>query len=153
MIPFLLPSWWKLAATGAIVVVIAAGAWKLRHGGLVDGRNEVRAEWQAKNLSDSENARLREQAAQKSNERVDRDYQTQKARLTADKRLTDSKLRDFATASADTDTSTSSRTDDPYRDIAHQCAAAIGLLDDYAKGVAGKATALQDYTRAVCLAK
>ena len=155
MIPFLLPSWWKLAASGAIVVAIAGGAWKLRHGGLVDGRNQIRAEWNAEKLASSENARLREQAAQKSNERVDRDYQTQKALLTADKRLTDSKLRELQATlkPADNVASTTPGTDDPRNAIIDSCAAALVGMDEYAKGVALKAIGLQRYTSEVCLAK
>ena len=155
MIPFLLPSWWKLAASGAIVVVIAAGAWKLRHGGLVDGRNEVRAEWQAKNLSDSENARLREQAAQKSNERVDREYQIAKDRLAIDSRANADKLRELQATlkPADNTAGTTSRTDDPRDSIIDQCATALNSLDGYAKSVASKATALQEFSRSVCLVK
>ena len=157
MIPVLalLPSWWKLAASGAIVVAIAGGAWKLRHGGLVDGRNEVRAEWQAEKLASSENARLREQAAQKSNERVDREYQTQKARILADGLANADKLRELQATlkPADNTASTPSGTDDPRNAIIDSCAAALVGMDEYAKGVALKAIGLQRYTTAVCLAK
>ena len=153
MIPFLLPSWWKLAASGAIVVAIVGGAWKLRHGGLVDGRNEVRAEWQAKNLSDSENARLREQAAQKSNESINREYQTAKTRLVADSRANSDKLRDLQDTlkPADSIASTTSGADDPRDSIIDQCATVVVELDRYAKGVALTASGLQGYAREVCI--
>ena len=153
MFPFILP-WWKLAAGGVVLVALAGGAWKLRHNGLVAGRAEVQTQWTAEKLATSETARLREQAAQKTVERVDREYQIQKSRLAADGRANADKLRDFKTAiSADTKPSTTSGADDPYPAIASQCASALGVLDEYAKSVAGKATALQDYTREVCLVK
>ena len=155
MIPFLLPSWWKLAASGAIVVVIAGGAWKLRHSGLVDGRTEVRAEWNAEKLASNENARLREQAALKNNERIDRDYQTQKARILADGLANADKLRDLQATlkPADNVTSTTPGINDPRDSIIDQCATALNSLDGYAKSVALTAIGLQRYTTEVCLAK
>ena len=150
-----LPSWWKLAAIGMVAVALAGGAWKLRHGGLVDGRAEVRAEWNSERLAASETARLREQAAQKANERIDHDYQTAKNRLAIDKRATDDSLRDLKAAikPADSIASATSGTDDPRDTIIDSCAAALVGMDEYAKGVALKAIGLQDYTRSVCLAK
>lgn len=153
---WLLPAWWKkLAAVAIVLVAITAGAWKVRHGGLVDGRAEVQAEWNADKLATSENARLREQAAQKSSERVDREYQTAKTRLLADKRITDDKLRDFQAAikPADYVAQPTGRVDDPRDTIIDQCASALVSLDGYAKGVALTAIGLQRYTAEVCLAK
>lgn len=139
----------RLAGIAAIVLALVAGGWWC-YG---QGKKTVQAEWNAEKLAVSESARLRERAAQIANERVDRDYQTEKARFIADKRITDERLRDFQAASADTATEPSSGTDDPYRAIANQCAAALGVLDGYAQSVAAKATALQGYTREVCLAQ
>lgn len=139
----------RLIAVAAIVMALAAGAWKF----YTAGQNNIRAAWTAEKLVASETARLRERAAQIANERIDRDYQTEKARLVADKRIVDDRLRDFAAASSNTDTSTPSGTDDPHRAIASQCSAALAGLDEYAKNVAGKATALQGYVRDVCLSK
>ena len=138
----------RLAAITAICVALAAGAWKC----YTAGQNNIRAEWNAERLATSENARLREQAAQRTNERIDHEFQTQKARLVADKRITDDRLRDFqAAVSVDTDSSAAPGIDDPYPAIASQCASALGVLDEYAQSVAAKATALQGYTREVCL--
>jgi Flp pilus assembly protein TadB len=140
----------RLLVYAAIAVALAAGGWKC----YTAGQKNIRAAWTAEKLAASETARLREQAAQKSNERVDREYQTQKARLAADKRATDDRLRDFqAVASSDTTAITTSGTDDPYRAIADQCVSALVVLDGYAQSVAGKATALQNYTREVCVIK
>lgn len=137
----------RLIGIAAILLLLAGGAWKC----YTAGKKNERAEWIAKELATSEAARLRERAAQIQNERIDRDYQISKARAAADKRITDDRLREFATASADSTTSTASGIDDPYRAIANQCAVALAGLDEYAKQVAGKATALQGYAREVCL--
>ena len=140
----------RIAALAAVLVLLAGIGWRIDQGGY----KRAKTEWNAEKLATSENARLREQAAQKTNEGIDREYQTSKNRLIADKRIVDSKLRDFQAAiSADTNTSTTSGTDDPYPAIARECAAALGILDEYAQSVAGKATALQSYTANVCLAK
>ena len=140
----------RLAAITAICVALAAGAWKC----YTAGQNNIRAEWTAERLVASEAARLKEKALNLSTERINHEYQTQKARLAVDKRVSDDRLRDFTAAvSADTDSSTTSGTDDPYRAIANQCAASLVLLDEYAQSVAGKATALQDYAANVCVTK
>lgn len=138
----------RLAAVAALLVALAGGGWWCYS----QGKKTVQAKWNAERLATSETARLREQAAQRTNERIDREFQTTKARLAADKRIIDDRLREFqAAVSADTNTQPTSGTDDPYPAIASQCASALGVLDEYAQGVAAKATALQGYTREVCL--
>ena len=155
MIPFM--PWWKLAAVAALLVVLAGAAWKLRHGGLVAGRAEVQAEWNAAALVASENARLREQAAQKSNERVDREYQTAKTRLAADKRATDDSLRDFQAAiKPDNPTSTSigaHGTGGLERELLGSCATHFAELGITADRLEAKVVGLQSYINNVCLAK
>ena len=157
MIPFigLLPAWWKLAAIGMVAVALAGGAWKLRHSGVTAGRAEIQKQWSAERLAASENARLREQAAQKSNERVDREYQTAKTRLAADSRANSDKLRDLKATlkPADSIASTTSGTDDPRDAIIDQCATVVVELDRYAKSVALTASGLQGYAREVCMSK
>lgn len=137
----------RLAGLVAVLALLAAGAWKC----YTAGQNNIRAEWTAEKLAASENARLKEKALNLSTERIDREYQTEKARLIADKRIVDDRLREFAAASGSTDTSSPSGADDPNRAIADQCAVALATLDGYAQSVAGKARALQGYTREVCL--
>lgn len=136
-----------LAGLAMVLALLAGGGWWCYS----QGKKTVMADWMDERLNTSETARKREQAAQKSNERIDRDYQTEKTRLIADKRATDDRLRNFQAASADTATSTTSGTDDPYPAIANQCAVALVRLDEYAQSVAGKATALQRITSEVCL--
>lgn len=115
------------------------------------GRAAVRQQWDAEKLVASETARLREHAAQVSNERIDHAYQTAKARAAADQRIVDDRLRDFTSIATDTTASPACGADGPDRTIANQCAIALAALDGYAQGVAGKARALQDYTSSVCL--
>ena len=152
---FLIPPMWKLAAAAALLVLLAGGAWKLRHGGLVAGRAEVQAEWNAAALVASENARLREQAAQKSNERIDRDYQKQKAvdRVAAD--ATADSLRDFK-AALGTDNPTSTQrgthgTGGLERELLGNCATTIAELAITADRLEGKVVGLQSYINKVCL--
>ncbi|MFN5348816.1 MAG: hypothetical protein ACK5A0_04665 [Polaromonas sp.] len=148
MTPFSLYA--KLAMLAALALALAAGAWKC----YTAGQNNIRAEWTAEKLATSEAARLREKAAQIQTERIDRDYQTQKARAADAQRITDDRLRDFtAAASATTIASTTSGADDPNRVIADQCAVAIATLDGYAQSLAGQVAGLQGYAREVCVSK
>jgi hypothetical protein len=124
-----------------------AGGWKC----YTAGQNNIRAEWTAEKLAISETSRMREKAAQIQNEKVDHDYQNQKARAAADKRIVDDRLREYAAASSDTSSGATGRVDDPYRAITDQCTVSIAELDGYAKGVASKAIALQGYVSNVCL--
>ena len=152
MFALLSPRLWVGLALAAVLVLTHGMSYRAGRGAVQAKWNKERAEITAAALTASETARLREQAAQKTVERVDRDFQTQKTKLAVDKRITDDRLRDFKTAiSADTKPSTTSGVDDPYPAIASQCASALGVLDEYAQSVAAKATALQGYTREVCL--
>ena len=138
----------RLAALLALVVGLAAGGWWCYS----QGKKTVMADWTAEKLVASENARLRERAAQVSNERIDRDYQKQKAADRAAIAAADDGLRDLKTAIGPSNpASATSGTDDPRDTIIDQCASALVALDGYAKGVASKAVGLQSYTREVCL--
>ena len=152
MIGALMPPWWKLAAAAMLLLVLAGGVWKVKHSGIVQGRAEVQAKWDAEKTALVELAHRTRDNQTQANQKVDNDYQTQKARIAADKRVTDERLREYQAAAADSSTAAaSSGADDPYRAIADQCTRSIAILDGYAKGVAGKATALQDYARAMRL--
>ena len=145
---------WKLAAGGVVLVVLAGGAWKLRHSGVVDGRAEVRAEWTAATLTASETARLREQAAQKANERIDREYQTSKTKLADDKRATDDSLRVLQAAIKQPGSVASTSSGDyadPRSDIIAECAGTAVILDEAVKRMASKTAALQQFIGEVCL--
>ena len=152
MLALLTPRFWIYLALVTALAFSHGFAYK-------SGRAAVRTEELAKTtaaaLVASESARLREQAAQKSNERVDRDYQTAKNRLAADKRITDGKLLDLQAAinKPDIVAAPLGGADDPRNTIIDSCAAALVGMDEYAKGVALKAIGLQRYTAEVCLAK
>ena len=137
----------RLAAIAAICVALAAGAWKC----YTAGQNNIRAEWNSEKLAASETARLREQAAQKSNERIDREQQTFKKRDADIAAGTADSLRKYTAADDGEDAAAECRADDPRPRIARECAASIKLLDDYARGLARQNTALQDYATNVCL--
>jgi hypothetical protein len=63
-------------------------------------------------------------------------------------------MREFQTIIAKRDnTETTSGTDDPYRAIASECAAAVTALDAYAQGLASKATSLQSFASQVCVSQ
>jgi hypothetical protein len=116
------------------------------------GGAAVQAVWDAEKLAASEASRQREKALTIANQGVDRAYQIDKKRRADIERATTASLRDFNAAVAEREyTGASCGADDPYRAIASECAAAIEQLDRYAQSVAGKAKALQGYTREVCL--
>ena len=150
---FFMPPWWKLAAAGMILVALAGGAWKLRHGGLVAGRAEIQAEWTAAALVASEKARAKEQVLTTANAKVTNDYIAQKKLRAADAVAADGKLRELQAAlhSGSTDTAADGGTDDPRDSIIDQCASALVALDRYAQSVASTASGLQGYTAEVCL--
>lgn len=139
----------RLAAIASLLVALAGAGWWCYS----QGKKTVTAEWTAEKLASSENARLREQAAQKSNERVDRDYQVQKSRLLADNRVVVERLRDFQAASIADTTAQPSDGDygDPRSAILAECAGTAVVLDEAVKRMASQTTALQQFVREVCL--
>lgn len=148
---WLSPVRWLIVAS-LIAVLLAGYAFWAQHQQNI-GRNEVRAEWAAEKLAASEASRQRERALTIATQGVDRAYQTDKTHRAAADRVTAERLRDFqaASAAASNDPAAACGIDDPYRAIANQCAAGLVLLDGYTQQVAGKARALQDYTREVCV--
>jgi len=143
----------RIAALAAVLVLLAGIGWRIDQGGY----KRAKAEWNAEKLATSENARLREQAAQKSTEKVDREYQTAKNRLAADKRVSDDRLRDFqAVISADTATSAAGRTHGTgglERELLGSCAEALTSMGQTADRLEGKIVGLQSYINNVCQAK
>ena len=156
----LLP-WGKIAAVVALLVVLAGGAWKVRHGGIVEGRAEVQMKWDkeraettAAALVASEAARAKEQVLTTANAKVTNDYLTQKKLRAADAVAADGKLRELQAALSSpsgTDTAPLGGADDPRDTIIDQCATVVLKLDEYAKGVALKAIGLQSYASQVCM--
>ena len=158
-------SYIRIAAAVALVVAISAAAWKLHHTGVVSGRAEIQAQWDADiavrtaaALKASEAARAKEQVLQTKVARIDHDFQAQKTlRVAADKRSYDSLQRleaVLATASkSDSSTSATSGTDgaDPRPTIAAECPRQLVALDAAYGKLADKARALQDFTSSVRL--
>ena len=141
----------RIAAVTALFVLLAGIGWRIDQGGY----KRSQAEWNAEKLVQSESARLREQAAQKSNERVSSEYQITKSRLVADKRISDDRLRDFhAAVSADTDTSAASRnhgTGGLERELLGSCATSLADMAITADRLEGKVVGLQSYVSNVCM--
>lgn len=151
MSSWLSPARWLIV--GSLVAALLAGyAFWAKHQREA-GRNEVRAEWTAERLATSEASRQREKALTIATQGVDRAYQLEKTRRAAADRITADRLRDFQAASSATsnDPAAACGAEEPYRAIANQCASALVVLDGYASEVAGKARALQGFTREVCV--
>jgi len=156
-------SYIRIAVALAAVVAIAAAGWKIHHTGVVSGRAEVQAAWDADiavrtaaALVSSEKARATEQVLQTKVEKIDHDFQVQKTlRVVADKRSSDSLQRleaVLATASAaNSNTSATSGTDgaDPRPTIAAECSRQLVALDSAYGKLANQARALQDFTSSV----
>lgn len=145
---------WRVWVALALVAVLA-----ITHGvAYKTGRALVRADWD-KNIADRTAqalaaARLKEQSLQTKIAKVVNDYQAEKSRRSADRTVSANRLSELQAAldrAASADTSTASGANDPRSTIINQCAGALVGLDEYAQGMAAKASALQDYTREVCV--
>ena len=141
--------WAKLIAVGLLVAMLAGGLWKIRHGGVVQGRAEVQAKWDTEKTALVELAQRTRDNQTQANQKVDRDYQAQKSRIAAANRATDDLLREYQAAAADSSTAAPEcRIDgDPRPLIAAQCTAALVRLDAAVKSLAGQTGGLQDYAR------
>lgn len=136
-----------------VCLALAAGLSFTHFTAYRTGKAQVMADWTAEKLASSEAARQREKALTIANQKVDHDLQADKARRAAVERVTAGRLRDLQTALADKpdDPAPAGGADDPRGAIIYQCTAALAGLDVYAAGLAGKASALQDYARSVCV--
>jgi hypothetical protein len=145
--------WIKLAMIAALLAGLAAGVWKIRHGGYTAGLAEARAECTAAKQAAEETGRILSLAKTKANQGVDLDYQTFKARAAAAGRATADSLRraDDAAARASADPATECRADDPRPTIARECRSALKQVDDHARSLAGQVAGLQGYASEVCV--
>lgn len=71
----------RIVAVLAVIALIAGGIWKIRHGGIVDGRAEVQSKWEADKaermaaaLKASEAARAKEAALRAQRDKVEAEY-------------------------------------------------------------------------------
>lgn len=148
---FLNPGRWVMY--GALVAAVLLGIYTLDKSRQQKGYDKAQNEYTAAALKASEAARATEQVLIAKNQKVANDYQTEKRRRIADAAVSASRLQELnaVIARAGADTSPASGTDDPRGAIINQCAGALVGMDDYAKEVAGKARALQEYTNAMRL--
>lgn len=148
-----------LAAILFVVAIAAASTLAYKTGrALVEGEwAKERAAQVARALTDSESNRLRERAAAKEANDVDKRYQAEKKlRAAADGVAADSLQRlktavGAARPAASAPATASGTDDDPRLDIITECASALLQVDRAARSLAGQTIALQDYTRAVCV--
>ena len=154
MFALLSPRLWVALALAAVLAFTHGVAYRAGRGAIQAKWDKEHAEITAAALTASETARLREQALQKSNERIDRDYQTQKTKLAADKRVTDDSLRSLQAAINSPGNSVAGATSgiiSPFATIAGECGRAVVEMDGYAKGLAATARALQNYATEVLM--
>ena len=159
---FALLPWGKIAAVVALLVVLAGGAWKVRHGGIVEGRAEVQIKWDkeraettAAALVASEARRVKDKVLTDANAKVTNDYITQKAQWTATAVINAGKLRDLQAAldraRSQQAPAVAGTVADPRLDIIAECANTVSRLDDKVKSLAGTLTGLQSYVKDVCI--
>ena len=157
-------SYIRIAIALAAVAAIAGAAWKIHHTGVVSGRAEVQAAWDADialrtaaALKASEQARATEQVLQTKVLKVSNDYaKSQKAHAVAVASAND-ELRQLQAVLARPDKSSadSTATTGAYgtggleRDILGDCAKTVVQLAITADRLEGKVVGLQDYIRSV----
>ena len=151
----LIPPWWKLAAAGLVLVALAGGAWKLRHGGIVAGRAEVQTKWDAEKQSLVELANRTRDNQIQANQGVDRDNQKRKAATGSINLANDYSLRQFQAAAARIaiTTTSGSGTNAAAAAVASECAGAATALDKYARERIDQIAGLQSYVTDVCQPK
>jgi len=156
-------------AIGALVIaaaLIAAAFW-IRHQGVVAGRAEIQAAWDADTsartaaaLAAEQAARAAEQALQTRLRKVANDYQAERARRAAADSAAADSLRQLQAAldgPGRTDQATADPApapgadDDPRSAIITECARAATELDSAARSLASQTVALQEYARSVCV--
>ncbi len=159
--------YWRLALAALIVVALAGTHWKAFHDGREDGRAEIQQRWDAERaeltaqaLAASEAARAKEQEMSASVERVRRELNHQKSAAAAAARESAARLRAYESALAASASGGDSAADDtgpaggagsPFATIAGECGRALTALDEYARGLAATAGALQNYATGVCI--
>lgn len=157
-------SFFRLGVAAAIALAVLGAAWKWRHGGVVQGRAEVQALWEADiarrtaaQLAATEKNRVKENALNLALNQLRSRHVKDLARRDATATAVADSLREFAASAqpgksgyAAGDPASTHGVDDSDRAIADQCAAALGAMDGYAAGLASKVTGLQAYVADVC---
>ena len=114
------------------------------------GKANVRAEWTAAKLADSEAARQKEKGKTIANAKVDHDFQAEKTRRIAAERNLDNGLRDFTAAIPPPSNDTAATTRDHgtgglVNQLLSECASHLVGLAKEADRLEGKVVALQAY--------
>lgn len=139
----------RLTLAIAAAVLLAGTHWKAYHAGRTMGQ----AEYNAAVAAATERYRQREQQLADTVEKLDHDLQKQKARNAALDRAHAERLREYQAAlgRAAESAPAAGGTAGPFASIAGQCARALADLDQYARGLAATAGALQSYAAGVCV--
>lgn len=147
---WLSPTRWLLI--GGLLAALWGWHWNDKRIAVNDAIAVIQAEQTAAALVASEKARAIEAELQSKVRKVSSDYQTEKKRRAADAVATAGRLSELQSAidsASAADPAATGGADGPFAAIAGECSRKLVLLDDYAKELAGKAKALQDYAREV----
>ena len=155
-------SFFRLGVAAVIIVVAVGAAWKWRHGGVVQGRAEIQAQWDA-DVSTRLAAQLAQEQAnraketelnativkQRANHAKDIERRNHTALLVA------GQLRDFQTIAsqprpAGQDTASARVFDDARAAVISECAGTVAEMDKDADRLKSKVTGLQSYVSEVC---
>ncbi len=155
-------SFFRLGVAAVIIVVAVGAAWKWRHGGVVQGRAEIQAQWDA-DISTRLAAQLAQEQANRAKEtelnativKQRANHAKDLARRNATALLVAGQLRDFqALASqprpAGQDTASARVFDDARTTVISECSGAVTTLDGDLERAKAKITGLQSYVSEVC---
>mgnify|MGYP003542661043 FL=1 len=149
---------WRVWAAVGLALMLAGSHWKAYH----SGAQGVQIEWDAQTLAMTQAALVAQEAArakeadlQTKVKKVSNEYaKANAARVAADTRAADSLQRLNAALGGQTPGDPAAPAgidDDPRPDIIAGCTRDLVILDKAVRGLASQTTALQDYTRSVCL--
>ena len=155
-------SFFRLGVVAVIIVVAVGAAWKWRHGGVVQGRAEIQAQWDA-DIATRLAAQLAQEQANRAKEtelnativKQRTDHAKDLARRNATALLVAGQLRDFqALASqprpAGQDTTAARVFDDARTAVISECTNALAEVDKDSQRRSDKVTGLQSYVSEVC---
>ena len=155
-------SFFRLGVAAVIIAVAVGAAWKWRHGGVVQGRAEIQAQWDA-DVSTRLAAQLAQEQANRAKEtelnativKQRANYAKDIERRNATALLVAGQLRDFqALASqprpAGQDTASARVFDDARTTVISECTNALAEVDKDSQRRSDKVTGLQIYVSEVC---
>lgn len=136
-------------AAALILALLTATHWKVYH----LGWTLKQAEYNQAVAAATERYRAREATLSKRVEELDHALQKQKARNAATDRAHAERLREYQAAldRASQNPAAPGGTTGPFAQIAGECGRALVEMDQYARGLAATAGALQGYASKVCL--